>query len=182
MFSSLLAAWAVSDVAPACPLACPTCVQGAGGMSQQQALQKDALPSPPASPLAKRPPSAGGEQVAAAGSSQWCVFLHVQVSHRLKPLPDTALLQCLATCRRAGGPQPARHQRCGAARPAHERQLAGGLGVRRSSIPQPSHHGLPPSLLYTTVDRHTLPCVLLYTSLTHPPQPLNSRNTPRSSP
>lgn len=36
-------------------------------MSQQQVLQKDALPSPPASPLAKRPPSAGGEQVAAAG-------------------------------------------------------------------------------------------------------------------
>ncbi|PRW57261.1 hypothetical protein C2E21_3934 [Chlorella sorokiniana] len=32
---------------------------GAVGMSQQQVLQKDALPSPPASPLAQRPPSAG---------------------------------------------------------------------------------------------------------------------------
>ena len=37
----------------------PTTLQGAAGVNQQQVLQKDALPSPPASPVAKRPPSAG---------------------------------------------------------------------------------------------------------------------------
>lgn len=40
------------------PPCCPNFAQGAAG-SQAQVLQKDVLPSPPASPLAKQPLSAG---------------------------------------------------------------------------------------------------------------------------